>query len=98
MRRMFYKFYGIIANIDQLKEECSELIAACNEYKYTLVSGYLISCSKKKAFENLIEAIADVENYLIAIKDRLGIDQAQLDKIIKEKDDLIEKIIEESKG
>ena len=98
MRRLFYKFYGVRANIDQLQEECGELIAACNKYKRTLGFGYLTSCSKKKAFENLIEAIADVENYLIAIKDRLGIDQAQIDKIIKEKDDLIEKIIKESKG
>ena len=98
MRRMFYKFYGVRANIDQLQEECGELIAACNKYKRTLGFGYLTSCSKKKAFENLIEEMADVENCLIAIKDRLGIDQAQIDKIIKEKDDLIEKIIEESKG
>ena len=98
MRRLFYKFYGVRANIDQLQEECGELIAACNKYKRTLVFGYLTSCSKKKAFENLIEEMADVENCLIAIKDLLGIDQAQIDKIIEAKDDRIEKRIEESKG
>ena len=103
MRRLFYKFYGVRANIDQLQEECGELIAACNKYKRNLGFGYLTSCSKKKAFENLIEEIADVENCRIAIKDLLEIDQAQIDKIIKEKDDriakrIIEKRIEESKG
>ena len=94
MRRLFYKFYGVRANIDQLQE----LIAACNKYKRTLGFGYLTSCSKKKAFENLIEEMADVENCLIAIKDLLGIDQEQIDKIIEAKDDRTEKRIEESKG
>ena len=98
MRRLFYKFYGIRANIDQLQKECGELIAACNKYKRTLGFGYLTSCSKKKAFENLVEEMADVENCLIAIKDLLGIDQAQIDKIIEAKDDRTEKRIEESKG
>lgn len=98
MRRMFYKFYGVRANIDQLQEECGELIAACNKYKRTLGFGYLTSCSKKKAFENLIEEMADVENCLIAIKDLLGINQEQIDKIIEAKDERIEKRIEESKG
>lgn len=42
--------------------------------------------------------MADVENCLIAIKDLLEIDQAQIDKIIEAKDDCIEKRIEESKG
>ena len=98
MRRLFYKFYGVRANIDQLQEECGELIAACNKYKRTLGFGYLTACSKKKAFENLVEEMADVENCLIAIKDLLGIDQAQIDKIIEEKDERIEKRIEESKG
>lgn len=98
MRRLFYKFYGVRANIDQLQEECGELIAACNKYKRTLGFGYLTSCSKNKAFENLIEEMADVENCLIAIKDLLGIDQAQIDKIIEAKDDRTEKRIEESKG
>ena len=82
MRRLFYKFYGVRANIDQLQEECGELIAACNKYKRTLGFGYLTSCSNKKAFENLIEEMADVENCLIAVKDLLDIDQAQIDKII----------------
>ena len=98
MRRLFYKFYGARANIDQLQEECGELIAACNKYKRTLGFGYLTSCSKKKAFENLIEEMADVENCFIAIKDLLGIDQEQIDKIIEAKDERIEKRIEESKG
>ena len=98
MRRLFYKFYGVRANIDQLQEECGELIAACNKYKRTLGFGYLTSCSRKKAFENLIEEMADVENCLIAIKDLLEIDQTQIDKIIEAKDDRIEKRIEESKG
>lgn len=98
MRRLFYKFYGVRSNIDQLQEECGELIAACNKYKRTLGFGYLTSCSKKKAFENLIEEMADVENCLIAIKDLLGIDQEQIDKIIEAKDECIEKRIEESKG
>ena len=98
MRRLFYKFYGVRSNIDQLQEECGELIAACNKYKRTLGFGYLTSCSKKKAFENLVEEMADVENCLIAIKDLLGIDQEQIDKIIETKDDRTEKRIEESKG
>lgn len=98
MRRLFYRFYSVRANIDQLQEECGELIAACNKYKRTLGFGYLTSCSKKKAFENLIEEMADVENCLIAIKDLLGIDQEQIDKIIEAKDERIEKRIEESKG
>ena len=98
MRRLFYKFYGVRANIDQLQEECGELIAACNKYKRTLGFGYLTSCSKKKAFENLVEEMADVENCLIAIKYLLGIDQEQIDKIIEAKDERIEKRIEESKG
>lgn len=98
MRRLFYKFYGVRANIDQLQEECGELIAACNKYKRILGFGYLTSCSKKKAFENLIEEMADVENCLIAIKDLLEIDQEQIDKIIEAKDERIEKRIEESKG
>ena len=98
MRRLFYKFYGVRANIDQLQEECGELIAACNKYKRTLGFGYLTSCSRKKAFKNLIEEMADVENCLIAIKDLLGIDQEQIDKIIEAKDERIEKRIEESKG
>lgn len=98
MRRLFYKFYGVRANIDQLQEECGELIAACNKYKRTLGFGYLTSCSKKKAFENLVEEMADVENCLIAIKYLLGIDQEQIDKIIEAKDDRTEKRIEESKG
>lgn len=98
MRRVLYKIYGVRANIDQLQEECGELVAACNKYKRTLGFGYLTPCSKEKAFENLVEEIADVENCLIAIKDLLGIDQAQIDKIIEMKDDRIEKRIEESKG
>ena len=98
MRRLFYKFYGVRANIDQLQKECGELIAACNKYKRTLGFGYLTSCSKKKAFENLSEEMADVENCLIASKDLLEIDQAQIDRIIEAKDDRTEKRIEESKG
>lgn len=98
MRRVLYKIYGLRANIDQLQEECGELVAACNKYKRTLGFGYLTTCSKKKAFENLVEEIADVENCLIAIKDLLGIDQEQIDKIIEMKDDRTVKRIEESKG
>lgn len=82
MKKILYKFYGIRANIDQLQKECGELIAACNKYKRTLGFSYLTSCSKKKAFENLIKEMADVENCLIAIKDLLDIDQAQIDKFI----------------
>ena len=98
MKKILYKFYGARVNIDQLQEECGELIAACNKYKRTLGFGYPTSCSRDKAFENLIEEIADVENCLVAIKDLLEIDQAQIDKIIEEKDDRTEKRIKESKG
>lgn len=39
MRRLFY---DARANIDQLQEECGELIAAYNKYKRTLGFGYHI--------------------------------------------------------
>ena len=98
MRREFYKFYGARANLDQLQEECGELIAACNKYKRTLGLVYITSASRSGAFDNLIEEIADVENCLIAIKDIFNIDQKDIDRIIDEKDERTAKRIEESKG
>lgn len=98
MRREFYKFYGVRANIDQLQEECGELIVACNKYKRTLGFGYITNCTDKEALANLVEEMADVENCLIAIKDLLHIDQKEIDRIIDEKDDRTAKRIEESKG
>ena len=98
MRREFYKYYGARANLDQLKEECSELIGACSKYIRSVGFGYITSTTKEEALENLKEEIADVENCIIAIKDLLNIDQKDIDRIIDEKDERIEKRIEESKG
>ena len=98
MRREFYKFYGVRANLDQLKEECGELIGACSKYIRSVGFGYITSTTKEEALENLKEEIADVENCIIAIKDLLNIDQKDIDRIIDEKDERTAKRIEESKG
>ena len=78
--------YGIKKQMRQLAEECSELAVEASH------------SARKGTTVKIIEEMADVENCLIAIKDLLGIDQAQIDKIIEAKDDRTEKRIEESKG
>ena len=51
-------YYGLINQLDQLMEECGELIAACNHYKRALIGN-----DKRMQFlreENLKSEIADV--------------------------------------
>ena len=55
--------YGVDKQLDMLVEECAELIQAIQKYKrYKDIPG------EGKAFDNLIEEIADVENIIDQIK------------------------------
>ena len=97
MKKDILEFYDTRSFIDILQEECAELISACSKYKRTIGFGFITACPKQKAFDNLVEEIADVENSIIAIKELLHIDQKDIDKIIYEKDERSIRRIEESK-
>lgn len=61
-------YYGLINQLDQLMEECGELIAACNHYKRALIGN-----DKRMQFlreENLKSEIADVVVVLDQILER----------------------------
>lgn len=60
--------YGLINQLDQLMEECGELIAACNHYKRALIGN-----DKRQQFlreENLKSEIVDVVVVLDQILER----------------------------
>ena len=72
----------------QTMEECSELAAACNQYRRTvLMKGQPTSKTPDEAITNLKEELVDA---IICIKELimiLGIDYDELEKIEREKTD-----------
>ena len=72
----------------QAMEECSELAAACNQYRRTvLMKGQPTSKTPDEAITNLKEELVDA---IICIKELimiLGIDYDELEKIEREKTD-----------
>lgn len=97
MRKEFFEFYNLSDCLAQLHEECDELGSACSKYNRVVYGiGFISGCPFQKAHDNLIEEIADVENCISAIKSLLNIDQDEIDRIIKEKDDRTARRIEES--
>lgn len=60
--------YGLTAQLDQLIEECAELIQAINKFKRSGGKGQPIKADRTEALTNLLEEIADVEVMLDQIK------------------------------
>lgn len=98
MAKEIYHDIGLRANIDLLQEECAELISACNKYKRALGLGFPTPCTIEKAFGNIVEEIADVENCIGNVKYLLGIKQGEIDDIIAAKDERTEQRINGRKG
>ena len=77
---------GVEEALCQTMEECSELVAACNQYRRAmLMKGQPTSKTLEEARENLKEELVDS---VICIKELimiLGIDYADLEKIEQEK-------------
>lgn len=71
----------------QLIEEMAELTQALNKLNRVRGIGEKTNTTFEKAYENVIEEIADVENLLYQIKHILCIDKETIHKIIDKKTD-----------
>ncbi len=60
--------YGFSAQLDQLTEECAELIQAINKHKRACGNGQPVQINKLKALTNVLEEIADVEVVIDQLK------------------------------
>lgn len=79
----------------QLIEEMAELTQALNKLNRVRGIGEKTNTTFEKAYENVIEEIADVENLLYQIKHILCIDKETIHKIIDKKTDRSIKRLEE---
>lgn len=78
--------YGLEDNLEQLKEECAELICACSKYIRCTGKGYKTVADINDTKENIIEEIADVESCIAAVKYFLNISDESIQKISDYKD------------
>lgn len=54
-------YYGLDAQLNQIVEECGELIQAAAKYNRTKGNGYDTSVNPEAAYVNLVEELADVQ-------------------------------------
>ncbi len=73
------KYYGYEAQSNQLIEECAELIQAVNKYRRAVArEGAFVEKQKKRALDNLVEEMVDVEIMLEQIKYLLQIPEEDM--------------------
>ena len=76
-------YYGLINQLDQLMEECGELIAACNHYKRALIGN-----DKRQRFvreESLKTEMADVIVVLDQVLRRMNVTPEVLNFMAEQK-------------
>lgn len=76
-------YYGLINQLDQLMEECGELIAACNHYKRSMFGS-----DKRQKFiseENLKSEMADVIVVLDQVLRRMNVTPEVLNFMAEQK-------------
>jgi len=76
-------YYGLINQLDQLMEECGELIAACNHYKRSMFGS-----DKRQKFiseENLKSEMADVIVVLDQVLRRMAVTPEVLNFMAEQK-------------
>lgn len=78
--------YGLEDNLEQLKEECAELICACSKYIRCTGKGYKTVADINDTKQNIIEEISDVESCIAAVKHFLNISDESIQKITEMKD------------
>lgn len=78
--------YGLEDNLEQLKEECAELICACSKYIRCTGKGYKTVADINDTKQNIIEEISDVESCIVAVKHFLNISDESIQKITEMKD------------
>lgn len=82
----FAERYGIESQLCMLMEECAELIQCANKYKRSIShGGQRTSLSRKRAYANLEEEIADVEICIDQIKYLCSIPDSDINEIKHDK-------------
>lgn len=85
MNNKVLEVYGLEDNLEQLKEECAELICAYSKYIRCTGKGYKTVADINDTEENIIEEI-DVESCIAAVKYFLNISDENIQKITDYKD------------
>ena len=89
MNKQLVNCSKIIDNLDNLQEECAELISTCGKVKRAYRHRYVSTVGIKDYERNLVEEIIDVKNCIDAIMSVMNIKQEDIDKIAEFKSNCV---------
>ena len=81
----FAKHYGLACQLNQLQEECGELIQAVNKFRRSHGVGQETPLTSKEAHQLLVEEIVDVSIMIEQIEYLLGVTVEEHNQIYKQK-------------
>ena len=86
MLKSIVEKYGETAQAEMVMEECSELIYALSKLKRASGIGYKTEETQDEAYKRVIREMAHVKNAIRSLQYILGIDERDLEMMIKESD------------
>lgn len=77
--------YGLSCQLNQLQEECGELIQAVNKFRRSQGIGQETSLSMKQSFHLLVEEMVDVSIMIEQIEYLLGVSELEHNSVYTKK-------------